>query len=1038
LRGDHGYQVSMFWEGKDTVLLRKFHLDWIVSTWTLLAWLLVNKHSATLDGFHRKRLNRPHVMMNKFRSPECADYKKVAGKIHDFFGKIREGTLLVRADAWIREKCYTEDRLRIERLSGKELPMDRCYINLAIVEGTSENADRSKKESEEKDAALQSSPFSLSARLKVETPDKIIQVELPSLFDEREDSDGKTMQPRRVLIRGRAGVGKTTLCKKMVHGFTTNEFRDWSKLFDRVLWVPLRKLNAWSLTSYNLEDLFCYEYFDQHPNRIILAKELFLTVHSNDQKTLFILDGLDEISQLLDDENPKLSFLQYLLNQPNVIITSRPHVSLPVKFRPPDLELETIGFYRDQVKEYLQATFTDPMKVEEVQSYIEAHQLIGDLVRIPIQLDALCYTWDSFSGETAPQTMTAIYRAIEERLWKKDVLRLGKSDTGELITKDIIKDVEMDQIEHLIDGGVYFLEGLAFTGLCNEVINFDLKHRNAISKEFIPPQKRIYWNKSLPRLSFLRTSDPSADDQSRDYHFLHLTFQEYFAARYFVRQWNAKQPLNYVRLSNGGRNSIEPATFLHEHKYDPRYDIFWRFVAGLLDADGEALGFFQTIEKEPRDLLGPTHQRLVMHSLSEVERKESTFTELRAKLENQLKQWLLFECDFTGSSRLVRETECPEQVLVNALERASEDARQILLKTLSIRTAMPSGVINFVSTWLNNYSSKRLCVATLRTLKHQHKGLPDTILQGVAARLEDEDGDVRRAAVEALQGQSGLPEEILQGIAKRLEHKDGDVRRAAVWALQGQSGLPEEILQGIAKRLEDEDGDVRRAAVEALQCQSGLPEEILQGIAKRLEDEDGDVRWAAVRALQGQSGLPEEILQGIAKRLEHKDGDVCRNITLLSGLPEEILQGIAKRLEDEDEDVRRAAVEALQGQSGLPEEILQGIAKRLEDEDGDVRRAAVKALQGQAVLSLDVLSPYVKPLCKALLQQSFQEHLHWYASDSSFIGVGLRRISLSGRQQSGKEAVVELLSKKGPATAVKDGDQWPPLHLLLGTGRKPW
>jgi hypothetical protein len=39
----------------------------------------------------------------------------------------------------------------------------------------------------------------------------------------------------------------------------------------------------------------------------------------------------------------------------------------------------------------------------------------------------------------------------------------------------------------------------------------------------------------LDRLSFLHTSDASVQDKS--YHFLHLTFQEFFAAQYFVRCW---------------------------------------------------------------------------------------------------------------------------------------------------------------------------------------------------------------------------------------------------------------------------------------------------------------------------------------------------------------------------------------------------------------------------------------------------------------------------------------------------------------------
>jgi hypothetical protein len=58
-------------------------------------------------------------------------------------------------------------------------------------------------------------------------------------------------------------------------------------------------------------------------------------------------------------------------------------------------------------------------------------------------------------------------------------------------TNDDIKGEGIDQIEYLVAGKVYLLEGLAFTGLWNGVINFEFKHRNAISKKFKLPHQRM-------------------------------------------------------------------------------------------------------------------------------------------------------------------------------------------------------------------------------------------------------------------------------------------------------------------------------------------------------------------------------------------------------------------------------------------------------------------------------------------------------------------------------------------------------------------
>ncbi|KAK4116059.1 hypothetical protein N656DRAFT_841570 [Canariomyces notabilis] len=749
--------VFAFYETQTSSLLQKV-VPWLPDSLSRKQ-LLVDQLSATLDFVpHPLPLERRHVLMNKFCDPDCADYKKVSGKIEDLLRKIREGTPLAQADIWIRDKHYTEDKLKVERLSGEAISMDHCYINLAIIEQPDKTWNRPEPRSEA-DSATQSSPFSRSARLRVETPDENIQVELPSLFNPRKRGDD-VVQPRRILIRGRAGVGKTTLCKKIVYEFIRRTWSQWNELFDRVLWVPLRHLKLderRQMAGYSFLDLFRHEYFSLPNQRPDLAEALSNTLdETKSRRTLFILDGLDEISQDLSDGSDMFRFLKELLDQPNVIIMSRPSGTLPTGLRGIDIELETIGFYPDQISEYLERIV--PEKANEIHSFLQGHVLLLDLVRIPVQLDALCFIWDErLDSGIELDTMTAIYRAIEHTLWKKDIVQLEKTDGGEPVTKFLIHRSDRHEIEKLAEDEICFLEGLAFTGLYNDVIDFESRHRNDITTLLKPP---FLLDKILPRLSFLRTSDPLSKYHNRSYHFLHLTYQEYFAARYFVRQWKLESPVKCLTLSGGQIENMKPIRFLQKHKYDPRYDIFWRFVAGLLDDDGEALGFFQAIEAEPRDLLGPTHQRLVMHCLSEIQRKESTFRDLRAKLEKQLEQWLLFECGFTQNSWLTREMECPELVLANALERASEDARLILLKSLSTRTTVPSSVIDLTSLWLNDCISGRLCIAILRILRQQQKELPDTILQSIATRLEDDDGYVREAAIKALQGRADCKQGI--------------------------------------------------------------------------------------------------------------------------------------------------------------------------------------------------------------------------------------------------------------------------------------
>ncbi|KAL5047118.1 hypothetical protein BDW71DRAFT_50917 [Aspergillus fruticulosus] len=784
----HRYQVFTFYEKGYTNLYGKV-FPWLPDR-LLPVKQLVSESSATLDIVPDPLpLDRNHVMMNKFQGPSDTDYQKVVQKIEAFLQNIRKK----EADDWIRDKQYTAERLKIERLSGDLLPMDQCYINLAIVEHSGKDTDRAEER------GTTASPFSLLARQKVQTPYKPRQVELATVFNERKGRDGRAMQPRRILIRGRAGMGKTTLCKKIVYEFSRGTWSEWTKMFDRVLWVPLRNLKLperRQVPGYNFEHLFNHEYFSLPDSRPELARELSYVLATKRNKTLFLLDGLDEVSQDLGGKDDMSRFLEELLKQPNVIITSRPSANAPSDL---DLELETIGFYPEQVQAYLYADPKMRPKAEDVRLFLRKHWLIQSLVRIPIQLDALCYAWDDFDSKPVPNTMTDIYKAIARSLWKKDAVRLDRMSEGEVML------ALPTEVGAKLEAEIELVEYLAFSGLHRDIIEFTPAHQDKIGSQV--PRLRLGLKETLARLSFLRTSDHPSKGHNRNYHFLHLTFQEYFAAQYFARKWTSGQSLDCLDFGTGGNEHIDTKDFLRSEKYNTRYDILWRFVTGLLAVNHpqeKLYDFFDVIEDEPQDLLGPAHQRLLMHCFSEVapSNNKPLLQDLREKMERRCWQWSMYEHKRLNKMHLCRESEFPDEVLSKMLSEVSDNVRIAILEALLGRSQLPSSVLGEIA----------------------------GLFRGSA------DPDVRTYAAMALEKQSSVSDYILQALVFGLEDTDDKVRGAAAWALEKQSSLPDDVLQALVSRLEDTSGDVRMAAARALGKQSSLPDDILQALVSRLEN----------------------------------------------------------------------------------------------------------------------------------------------------------------------------------------------------------
>ncbi|KAL5610403.1 hypothetical protein FOVSG1_005084 [Fusarium oxysporum f. sp. vasinfectum] len=1000
---DEDFKVATFYEKRYTLLTAKVpFLSWLLP---YEKKLLVNMDSASLDCVPiRLPLDRPHVLMNKFCAQE-AEYRQVVETIRGFLHVIRTGTLLEQADAWIRERCYTEERLKVERLSGDPVDKHQSYINLAIVKQP-ERGISGRDRLDEKDSL---SPFTLLARQKLEVAASDDEISLTKIFDQRKNSGDTDVSPRRILIRGRAGIGKTTLCKKMIHDFMRNGM--WNSLFDRALWIPLRNLKQRLGAGYNLSKLFDHEFFQSSTGYGIggiklFSQELHKALQHN--RTLFILDGWDEVVNLSGSGDMSV-FLLDLLKQPNVIVMSRPSASLPPEVKV-DLELETIGFRPEQIDDYIEKVHRK--NVDELKGFLQSHTLVQGLVRIPIQLDAFCYSWDDIKSDRTekPDTMTTLYQAIQTSLWKKDAERLPKVETQSLRT------ASQKKIENEVKEQLQFLEYLGFSGLATDRIEFNEIDRNIANEH---SDLLLNLDDSLPCLSFLRTSDPLARPNYQLYYFIHLTFQEYFAARYFVRHWK-RIDMKYTGFGEKKINTTCPLKFLQSHKYDGRYNIMWRFVAGLLHEQGQGFELLEEIEKEPLDLLGPSHQRLIMHCLSEIPRSETEPPSYRARLEKTLSDWLLFECDLRASTSLAIEAEFPDGSLQIALQQGQTEAKCDILPWVRKR-ALSQELLGIIMSFIgqddlkltNSAIAALEQVSTLREtdvnilLGLLHKDYYDDEIMEILMKQSissdehydalaksfknrinrrgnrrggwgsrDDRGFYRlsaarrpfaKAFVKWLMSTENqdrrimdryfhfdLPEVVIEVITEQLDDQDPNIQMAALKALQHQwhhKSHPDTI-EAITKRLEKEtDPDVRKATLESLRKQSSLPPTSMRVILKQLQDPNYDIQQASLKLLVTQSTLRQSAIDAIIRHLERLKPDareaILKSLRYKRICCTELIMAITEYLDYSEPNLQAAVLEVLGFQSNLPQPTIEAMTARLDIPEPEVQKAALEALWHQ-------------------------------------------------------------------------------------------
>jgi len=400
----------------------------------------------------------------------------------------------------------------------------------------------------------------------------------------------------------------------------------------------------------------------------------------------------------------------------------------------------------------------------------------------------------------------------------------------------------------------------------------------------------------------------------RQFGFMHLTFEEYFAARELVRRRK------------------EAATRIYQCRHQPRWE-----EPILL-----AIGF---VSHAYPDEAGELIRTAIL-----AEGEEAAEEGFKPSLyEDVLHRDLLLAAKCIGDCAEV-EVGLRQQVVKNLVDLYLEDKgagkyvplRERVIASLEYFVGSEAGgdAANFLLAALRDESAAVRSNAAGALGKI---GTPEAV-QALVNALRDENADVRRYAAGAL-GKIGTLEAV-QALVSASRDENVVVRRIAAWALgMMKAGTPEAV-QVLVSALRDESAAVRVTAARALGAMKAGTPEVVQVLVRALRDESADMRSNVARAL-GNIGAPEA-MRALVSVLRDKKAAVQRNAAwALGGMKEgtlEAVQALVNALRDESTAVRRTAARALGGMKGGTPEVVKALVSALRDENADVRRNAVWAL----------------------------------------------------------------------------------------------